>query len=244
MKVFLAGVESLYPENLKIIENGYNLISFFTMNKQGVEIIKKSRMFLLDSGAYTFLANSKKTACWEDYIEKYANFIKQNNIKNYFELDIDSVIGYENVKKYRNFLEKKTGQKCIPVWHKSRGIEEFRKMCSEYSYVAIGGIVAREITKENYKYLPILIREAHKRGAKVHGLGFTSTKELKKIHFDTVDSTNWSYGRYGHHWVFTEKKDMVMYTRMEGKRCKDVKNLQAHNLLEWKKFQEYAEAHL
>jgi hypothetical protein len=60
MKVFLAGVESLYPENLKIIENGYNLISFFTMNKQGVEIIKKSRMFLLDSGAYTFLANSKK----------------------------------------------------------------------------------------------------------------------------------------------------------------------------------------
>lgn len=80
MKVFLAGVESLYPENLKIIENGYNLISFFTMNKQGVEIIKKSRMFLLDSGAYTFLVNSKKTVCWEDYIEKYANFINITRI--------------------------------------------------------------------------------------------------------------------------------------------------------------------
>lgn len=244
MKVFLAGVESLYRENLPIIDDGYNLISFFTMNKQGVEIIKKSRMFLLDSGAYTFLANSKKTVCWEDYIDRYAEFIKEQNIEHYFELDIDSVIGYENVLKYRKIIEKKTGKRCIPVWHKSRGIEEFRKMCSEYDYVAIGGIVTREIPQDKYKYLPLLIKEAHERGAKVHGLGFTSTNELKRVHFDTVDSTNWSYGRFGHHWIFTINKDIVMYKREEGKHCENVKSLQAHNLLEWKKFQKYAETHL
>lgn len=244
MKVFLAGVESIYSQNLPIIENGFNLISFYTMNKQGVEIIKKSRIFLLDSGAYTFLANSGKTVCWEEYIESYANFIDENSIENYFELDIDSVVGYEKVLEYRNILEKKTGKRCIPVWHKSRGIEEFRKMCSEYDYVAIGGIVTREIPQDKYRFLPALIREAHQRGARVHGLGFTSTKELKRVHFDTVDSTNWSYGRFGHHWVFTDKKDIVMYKRQEGKRCEDIKALQAHNLLEWKKFQKYAEGHL
>jgi hypothetical protein len=141
MKVFLAGVESLYPENLKIIENGYNLISFFTMNKQGVEIIKKSRMFLLNSGAYTFLANSKKTACWEDYIEKYANFIKQNNIKNYFELDIDSVIGYENVKNIEIFWKRKPGRNAFQYGINQGELKSFEKCVLSIAMLLLVGLL-------------------------------------------------------------------------------------------------------
>ena len=60
MKVFLAGVESVYEDNKPLLKDGYNLISFYTINSKSLNIIRNSKMFLLDSGAYTFMSNSKK----------------------------------------------------------------------------------------------------------------------------------------------------------------------------------------
>lgn len=53
MKVFFAGVESLYEKNLNLVKDGYNLISYYSINKKVPEIIHNSRALLLDSGAYT-----------------------------------------------------------------------------------------------------------------------------------------------------------------------------------------------
>lgn len=243
MKVFMAGVESLVKNNIKLVNDGYNLVSYFAINTTGMEIIRRSKIFFLDSGAYSFL-NSGKKVDLEQYIDDYANFINKNHIQHFFELDIDKIVGYPKVKEFRKKLEVLTGRQCIPVWHKGRGIEEWKKMCDEYSYVAIGGIVTREIKPDQYKAFPLMITEAHKRGAKVHGLGFTSTKLLKVIHFDSVDSTNWSYGRYGHYWEFTKEQDMVMHHRPFNKRCSGRGGLQAHNIGEWIKFQKYADTYL
>lgn len=151
MNIYLAGQapwrqEGLYDEAIRN-SKPYILESFYYANKDTESLIPYFGDFLLDSGAFTFMTNAKKDVNWDEYIKKYAEFVRRNNIDKYFELDIDSVVGYKKVLEYRNKLEKLTGKKCIPVWHKSRGIKEFEKMCDEYPYVAIGGIVSGEIKK-------------------------------------------------------------------------------------------------
>ena len=221
----------------------YILESFYYMTDELEKLIPLMDGFLLDSGAFTFMQNTKTKIDWINYIKRYAEFIRKNDIKLFFELDIDSIVGYPKVIEYRKLLENLTGRKCIPVWHKSRGIQEFYKMCDKYDYVAIGGIVTGEITKDEYKIFPQMIKEAHKRGAKVHGLGFTNLGLLPKIHFDSVDSTAWTTGnRFGHLYRFNGKTlDKVKVPK--GKRLADSKRAAEINFREWRRFQKYAKTH-
>lgn len=186
--------------------------------------------------------SGKKSNDFDGYLTRYIEFIKKHDVKYFFELDIDSVVGYEKVKQLRKRLEKETGKRCIPVWHKSRGKDEFLKMCDEYDYVAIGGIVTKEITKDQYPFLTWFINEAHKRGCKVHGLGFTSIADLPKYHFDSVDSTSWkSGGRFGQLHIY---KDGTIKTITQKSKKAVYKPIDQNNFNEWLKFQKYAEANL
>ena len=244
MKVFLAATSSREAMGDELLEIPYLLESFYSLQNEKTlkRIIKHNKEnFLLDSGAFTFMSGTGK-ADFDEYLTKYIDFINKQDIKYFFELDVDSVVGYDKVKEYRKRLEKETGKKCIPVWHKSRGKEEFLKMCDEYDYVAIGGIVTKEITKDQYPFFTWFLNEAHKRGCKVHGLGFTATKELHKYHFDTVDSTNWlSGGRFGQ--LHTFNGQYIESKSYKNKRAV-YKAIDSHNLKEWVKFQRYAEKNL
>lgn len=200
--------------------------------------------FLLDSGAFTFMINNPGNIVWEDYIERYADFINRNRINKFFELDVDSIVGYEKVKEFRKRLENLTGKPCVPVWHTSRGIQEFKRMCDEYDYAAIGGIVSGEITKDRYKLFPSMIAEAHRRKCRVHGLGFTNLEWLPKCHFDSVDSTAWTTGnRFGFIYRFNGKT-MEKIDCPAGKRLSDSRRVALNNYTEWIKFQKYAERNL
>lgn len=244
MKVFLAATSSREAMGDELLEIPYLLESFYSLQNEKTlkRIIKHNKEnFLLDSGAFTFMSGTGK-ADFDEYLTKYIDFVNKYDIQYFFELDVDSVVGYEKVKEYRKRLEKETGKKCIPVWHKSRGKDEFLKMCDEYDYVAIGGIVTKEITKEQYPFFTWFINEAHKRKCKIHGLGFTATKELHKYHFDTVDSTNWlSGGRFGQLHTFNGR--YIESKSYKNKRAV-YKAIDTHNLEEWIKFQRYAEKNL
>lgn len=271
MKVFLAGGESrhwiqdatlLSSENENIFgrcssvekrgclrqchkkHRPYILESFYYTDADTERLLPYFGDFLLDSGAFTFMQNSKSHVNWDEYVERYANFINQNKIEKFFELDIDSIVGYERVLSYRKTLEKLTGREAIPVWHKSRGLDDYKKMCDEYSYVAIGGIVAKEIKPDQYAAFPSMIAEAHRRGAKIHGLGFTSLSWLPKCPFDSVDSTAWTTGnRFGFVYQFNGKT-MIKHDVPKGKRLADSKKVALINYTEWIKYQKYAETHL
>lgn len=243
MKVFLAATsDKSFLKDVYAVD--YLLESFYYFKEWQLKLIKNCKMFLLDSGAFTFMNNTKKgNINWKKYIDNYIDFINKNNIEYFFELDIDVIVGYENVKKIRKYIEEKTNKKCIPVWHKQRGIEEWINLTKEYNYVAIGGIVTKEITKQNYKYFPYLLNIAKKNNCKVHGLGFTATRDLKKYKFDTVDSTNWkSGGRFGQLHIFNGK--YIESKSFKDKRAKDYKMIDEHNLKEWIKFQKYAKKYL
>ena len=247
MKIYLAGVcacGNIKNTDAVISEfNPYILESFFYADAHTERLLPYFGDFLLDSGAFTFMQGKGYELDWDKYVENYANFIKRNNVQKFFELDIDSVIGYPAVLKLREKLEALTNRQCIPVWHVSRGMSEFRSMCKKYSYVAIGGIVSKEIPPDKYGGLPPLIREAHKRGAKIHGLGFTSLQWLPRCHFDSVDSTAWTAGnRFGYLFYF-DGKTMQKKPVPKGHRISDTRGAALHNFIEWVKFQQYAETH-
>lgn len=222
----------------------YILESFYYADADTERLLPVFGDFLLDSGAFTFMCSAKTHLVWEDYIERYADFVKRNKIKKYFELDIDSVVGYKKVLEYRQILERLVGWQCIPVWHKNRGMDEFKRTCDEYPYTAIGGIVSKEIKPPQYAAFPAMIKEAHKRNCKLHGLGFTALDWLPKCHFDSVDSTAWTTGnRFGFIYHF-DGRTMRKVQCPKGQRLSDARRVALINYTEWVKFQKYAETHL
>jgi hypothetical protein len=246
MKVYLAGfrtIEKLWNKPTKDI---YLLSSYLEhMDKSFGEYVKQEN-HILDSGAYTFLAKKQgKKINWESYVISYGKFIREHDIKLFFELDIDPIVGLAEVERLRYLLEKVAGKKCIPVWHKSRGLEYWHRMCHDYEYVAIGGIVTKEIKKSQYDVFVILLDIAKKYKTKVHGLGFTNLKGLKRYKFYSVDSTNWITGRFGSvgPYVFTGDT-LKNIKRPENMVKKDQSQINLFSFSEWVKFQKYAENYL
>ena len=247
MKIYLASLEQKVSFLQEINLDIYVLSSFFTMREKFIEFIPCFKDFILDSGAFSFMNCSIRNIGWNEYLKKYAKFINENHIKNFFELDIDSIVGYSKVKEYRKELENLTGERCIPVWHRSRGIDEFFSLCDEYDYIALGGIAIGHIKPSEHKYFSYFIQEAHKRNTKIHGLGYTSISNLKKYHFDSVDSTTWTTGgRFG--FIFRFTGNSLIREKISGSntgmRLSDCSILDKLNLKEWLKFQKYAEVHL
>ena len=245
MKLFLASIHShkryIYYWAERGIYIPYVLESFFTVKPWVMDYIKNCKMFLLDSGAFSFMTRSNLRPDFDEYLKKYINFINKYNVQYFFELDIDSVVGLKKVEEYRAILERETGRKCIPVWHKSRGKQYFIDMCKEYDYVAVGGIASREIKPNEYKYLSWFVKTAHEHGAQIHGLGFSNPKYLEIIHFDTVDSTSWASGeRWGQLYKFNGKRIIQIAESQKGRRLIGSK-ANYHNLREWIKYAEYLE---
>lgn len=254
MNVFLAATmnwqKKIEPYGvLPDLRSIYLLESFFYMrSKKDTDFswCVNSDKFLLDSGAFTFMSNSKVKADWDKYVEDYADFINKYNVKYFFELDVDSVAGLKKVEQIRERLESLTGKKPIPVWHLSRGKQYYEWMCKNYPYVAFGGIITDGLASKTLeKYFPWFISTAHKNGAKIHALGYTSIR-LKGFHFDSVDSSSWLVGnQVGKYFKFdASKQEIRQVPRPEGTKIRDYKELAAYNFNEWVKFQRYAETNL
>lgn len=197
MKIFLSAIEGQEKiPRIIVKEEGkmlYNLMSYFAIRKNttNAEYIRdNSREVLIDSGAHSFQKGKKVD--WDKYTEEYANFIKKFDRKNvigYFEMDVDNIIGYDKVLELRKRL-KMVSNKIIPVWHKNRGIEDYKKMCQEYAgkIIAITGFKNEDIKDEQYL---MFLKYAKKYNCKVHCLGMTRKKVLNKVPFDYVDSSSW-----------------------------------------------------
>lgn len=249
MIIYLSAVEAFFgrKEFQEIIakEHPYILLSFINVNNYAPEIIPSCKDFMMDSGAFTYRNKAGNNVDWIEYINRYSKFIKEHKIKNYFELDIDNIVGYDKVKEFRQRLEQNTGIAPIPVWHTSRGLEEYSRMCEEYSYVAIGGIVGGNLKMKNAyeKKFPYFIKEAHKNNCKIHGLGYTSDRGLKINHFDSVDSSSWLAGnKFGFVYNFQNGK-MNKINVPPAMRIKKEKSgeLAIHNFKQWIEYQRMAE---
>lgn len=248
MKLYLAGEHSVKNgssclrdwKDLYILESYY----YARKNKYFEKLYSKGCDLLLDSGAFSFMMNSNiKEADWDRYIEEYAAFINRYGIEKFLELDIESVVGMQEVERLRTKLETLTGRKCIPVWHVGRGIEYFRTMCRDYEYVAFGGLMSDGYSRKQLeKTFPWFIKTAHDNNAKIHALGWTPTDcdMFRKYPFDSCDSTAWVCGnQFGTVYRFDYSTGVMQkYQKKQGQRVRH-KETAENNFYEWVKYQQY-----
>lgn len=252
MKIFLSAIENTTASKnagvvntaelivKKGIKMKYNLMSFFYI-KQRMQLATFIRdntdEILIDSGAHSFQKGKKVD--WLEYTKKYAEFIKEfdrPNVIGYFEMDVDNIIGYDKVIELRKLLEQ-VSNKIIPVWHKNRGIEEYKKMCKDYAgkVVAITGFKNEDI--QDHQYL-MFLKYAKKYNCKVHCLGMTRKKVLDKVPFDYVDSSSWVqasiFGRIGNRKV-TKEFSKNNREKVFIENYKEAKKMQDYYYNKWKK---------
>lgn len=240
MKVYLAvthlgGVEGL-------LDNADILSSYIYLrgNEELRQELKKTRNFMLDSGVFSMI-NSKKTISIEHYADEYAQFVKDNNIKQYVELDVDQIYGVEYTRRLRDRIESRVGWESIPVWHTIRGKESFIDDAKNYSYIALGYFLTEGIRPSiTEKYAKSFCDLAHFYGCRIHGLGFTKLNPLLTIPFDSVDSSTWTACfRFGNISIFNGKK-IIKIIKPANKKFKSSREIGRFCFLEWRKYQDYA----
>jgi len=209
--------------------------------------LKKFKNVMVDSGAFSFMSGTETKIKKEDidkFVEGYGQWLKDNKgYYDYFEeMDLDFIVGLNVVEEYRKFLEKCAGQKCIPVWHINRGLDYWEQMVKDYDYVAIGGLVTGEITGMEM-YAPYLLDIAHNNNCKVHGLGYTKTKLLKYIPWDSVDSSTWIFGgKRGTFFLFNEDKIITLKLGVFNKSSKiDYLKFAEINAQSWSAYAKFIE---
>lgn len=240
MKMCLAATCNVYDSTKPILTQiPYVLESFYYIKDFQIPLIKSADLFLLDSGAFTFMNTIKGNVNWNEYVRKYIDFINKNDVKHYFELDIDKIVGYDKVKQIRRQLEEETGKQCIPVWHKSRGIDEYKKMLSEYEYIAIGGFAIKDIKPQEYPLIKRIVRYAYDSGVKVHGLGYTH-QDVLDYAFYSCDSSSWNTcKRFGKIYKFDGEKIVCINPKNTGTRRDRQQEIESIVLKEWIKYQKY-----
>lgn len=250
MRIFLAcstsvtnkdNREKYFKENKPL----YLLETFFSGEKVCKDVldIVGNENFLLDSGAFSYMNGAKCTKeMLLEYLDKYIAFINKYDIKYFFELDVDTIFGIEFVEQMRKKLEKETQKQCIPVWHKGRGIEYWKMMCDKYKYVAIGGLVFH-VKKAEWPLIKKMVDYAYSKGVKVHGLGFTKTKDLNNYKFFSVDSSSWlAYASRGQTISYFDNNKIMTKRIDKGNKKADIKAMTEFNFKEWIKYQKYMDS--
>ena len=226
------------------VQMKWNLCSYYYLRgdrkKALAEYVRdNSELMLIDSGAHSFQKGVKVD--WEKYTNDYAEFIKEfdrDNVLGYFEMDVDNVIGYDQVLYLRSMLEA-VSDKIIPVWHKNRGIEEYKKMCRDYSgkIVAITGFKNEDI--QDHQYL-MFLKYAKQQGCKVHCLGMTRRKVLDKVPFDYTDSSTWRQkalrGMIGDRGKVTREMTRDRREVVDFENYKEGMEMQKHYHAKWQRF--------
>jgi len=246
MIVYLAG-EVYGKEVFESVNYNFNRLDsyYYVRNdKEFINLIPKYKDYLLDSGAFTFIMNKKIKVDIDVYTDAYIDFINQHNIQKFFEMDVDSIFGYDKVKKLRRRIESLTGKQSIPVYHMNRGIEDWKQMTKDYKYVSIG-IAGKDVEWGDYNAFYKFVMSAKENNCNVHGLGITGMKSLERVPFYSVDSSGWTTGnRYKSIFHFDGLRVKNVKVDLTNKRIHDHRKLAKHNLLQWQLFSQSMEGKL
>ena len=246
MNVHLAFSETNFLDVVDT-ENCYGLYSYFYARKDKTLLNSMHRWkgFILDSGIFTYLNGLDGSKVdWNKYVDDYADFVRENKVKNYVEVDVDRLVGLAGVEKLRERLENRVGWKCIPVWHMNRGYDKWLEICRNYDYVCFGAFITDGLKPSKYNAIKKFLYDAKKENCKVHGLGMTSFQWLKELKFHSVDSSSWNSGhRFGNVHQFTYDR-IKIHQKPKNLKFKDYRIVARHNLNQWTKFVEYADKNL
>ncbi len=245
MKYFISAIKD--SDHIYLNEEQMPLYILETFINGEEQCLRRKRMakreFMLDSGAFTFMNSNPNVTKNEmiDYMDRYCEFIKKNNIEHFIEMDMDIIFGYDQVLDWRKQIERTTNKQVIPVWHKTRGTEEYKKMCKTYNYVALGGFNTKEFLSSEYHALKQMVKWANRRGVKVHGLGYLR-KDLLDWEFHSVDSATWVHrGARGGTKLLFNKSTQLINDDLRGAKKLKTDEIARFNLNETIKYQYWLE---
>lgn len=248
--MIISGVESDKYFDITVRQCGirFVLMSYHYLQKKGKNFLAKrleefpDLKVFIDSGAHTFFANrdeysQKSEEFWEDYLERYTNWVRDN--KDYIfacaNLDIEGLVGLDKVDewngKYFEPLEADTGVQVCYIWHAERGNQGWEEYCKKHSYTGFSGENDINTTQKMMKMLGV----AKKYNTRVHGMAMTKTDEMVKIPFFTCDSTTWLVGQQYGELNWFDGRGMKRLSKNEWQRQYKTKLLKEPFLADWDK---------
>ena len=244
MLIYLAGTPAVKHIIFDDVDFKFNRMESFYYARKDDRLrswIKRYNRIMVDSGAFTFIMGKQdKKIDINKFTAEYIDFVNEYNIDLFFEMDVDKVYGYSTVKKLRKKIEQGTGKQTIPVYHMSRGKADWRAMCKDYPYIALG-IGGKDFSFTDVNAFKAFNGYAQEQGCKVHMLGVTGMTVLDKVPFTSVDSSSWlSSNRYGGS-IHRFNGHKIQIIGVKDKVIKDQTNLMRHNLTQWIKYSNYKE---
>lgn len=244
MKVYLAGHYRIFGQFCEEINYDFNrLQSYFYARKDDERaVIPRYRSYMLDSGAFTFIMakqqNKKELLKMniDDFTKDYCDYIVENNIDDFFEMDVDIVYGYKKVLQLRDLIMERTGKKPIPVFHAKRGKEEWMRHLEDFPHVALA-VGGKDTSFTDWKTFQWFARSAIEASVKCHGLGITGMTVLENVSFTSVDSSSWTAGnRFGEYFHFDAASQKILSKKDKRGRIHNHDALARHNFIQWIKF--------
>lgn len=213
--IFYMSIPSKETQNAQAINQveplkNVNILCSFQYRKGMCDFLPKHcKNFMADSGAFT--AMNAGLEIDTKYIDNYIKWIIDNEIQHYIEMDLDEIVGVDETKAIRNYIENAVGIKSIPCFHLERGKQGWIEMCEQYDYIAISLSRMTKISKwlQKNKFLPLnwFMNQAKITRTKVHGLGCNDFGLMRKYHFYSCDcSTHTQGSRYGRVFDFRNGK--------------------------------------
>lgn len=212
--IFYSGVEDqnnfniLYDMGIRNFLMSYHYIQNKHLDTKLYE--EKGVKFFIDSGAYTYMADSKYQDTtieeWEKHIHRYLNWARKHKdmIFAIANLDLELMVGIDIVMDWNErFFEPFMIETGIPVcfiWHSGDDDADKRweKYCQRYPYVGMSWVSDSTGEALDFNFGQSMLRVAEKYNTVVHGMGMTRTSLLTKLSFYTSDSTTWLVGlQYG-----------------------------------------------
>ncbi|MCB0374678.1 MAG: hypothetical protein KDD04_02040 [Sinomicrobium sp.] len=211
MKVHFAGERENCGHHLLRAGVRYRLMSFYEVFNRHqvdqVETLNRFKHVIIDSGLFTLMFGAKAGAVLDEqflneWLNAYVSYINATPFKNahFVEMDIQKKVSPEAAWHYRELMKSRINKGgLINVYHLEDGNPDRLIDYADYIAISIPELRAAISDKERERVTTYIATRAKRKGKKVHLLGCTEIKYLKKYRFcDTCDSTSWqSAFRYG-----------------------------------------------
>ena len=188
MLLYFAGAESLYAQ-MKGVSNAHMLFSYYNLGRsKDISFIEEDgRKYFLDSGAFSAFTQGINVD-----IDEYIDFIKATRNKWEVVNGLD-VIGDWKASAINMEKFEANGIDPLPTFHTGSPLEELRRMCQKYDYIALGGLVPYATKSEMIRsWLSTcfsVIKDYWPK--KIHGFGVNSVGLWTDYPFYSVDATSW-----------------------------------------------------
>lgn len=167
------------------------------------------KKLFLDSGAFSAFTLGKTIN-----IAEYCDFIKRNQSLLEVYAGLDVIGDFQKSRTNQEWMEAQ-GLSPLPCFHFKSPLQELKRMCEKYDYIALGGLVPLALKQ---KTMTVWLDNCfsiikHYWPKKIHGFGLNSFDMWTRYPFYSVDSTSWLMGGKFRHIIKFNGEKILSYSK-------------------------------